>query len=244
MKTIIKNSPLPYYHQLKEIILEMIDNEELQPLDPIPPERELCETYGVSRMTVRTAVMSLVNEGILYREQGKGTFVSKPKPKHQLSELKGLTEEMEKLGHKVETRILKFEVIKKTKNLAKVLKMDDKEKFVIEMERLRMVDKVPYAIETVWLNQAKCFGLTKKKIEGHSLYKTLREQYKLIPYYARQTVEPIILSDYESSLLELPEGSLALLFSRTTYSTDEEIIEYTKGIYRIDQHKFEIILKA
>ncbi len=57
----------------------MIENEELKPGDAVPTERELCEIQGVSRMTVNKAIMSLVNEGLLYREQGKGTFVAKPK---------------------------------------------------------------------------------------------------------------------------------------------------------------------
>ncbi len=59
----------------------MIENEELKPGDAVPTERELCEIQGVSRMTVNKAIMSLVNEGLLYREQGKGTFVAKPKRK-------------------------------------------------------------------------------------------------------------------------------------------------------------------
>src|SRR5690625_6405333 len=74
----------------------MIDNEELQPNDPIPTERELCKIHDISRMTVRMAIMSLVNEGVLYREQGKGTFVARKKQKHQLSHLRGFTEDMEK----------------------------------------------------------------------------------------------------------------------------------------------------
>src|SRR5690625_2398768 len=108
VKKVIKSSPIPIYCQLKEIIQEMIDNEELQPNDPIPTERELCKIHNISRMTVRTAIMSLVNEGVLYREQGKGTFVAGKKPKHQLSRLRGFTEDMEEMGHTVETKILSF----------------------------------------------------------------------------------------------------------------------------------------
>jgi GntR family transcriptional regulator len=224
----------------------MIENEEFSVNDPIPTERELCAIHGISRMTAREAIMSLVNEGVLYREQGKGTFVSSPKPKtkHQLSDLKGLTEDMELLGHKVETKVLFFQVIEAPKNLAKLLNLLDDQRYVVKLKRLRIVDQVPYAIETVWLNQSKCQGLTRECVEGHSLYKILRERYSLFPHYARQTVEPVRLNEYESKQLGLEPDSLALLFNRTTYSTSDDIIEYTKGLYRIDKHKFEIILKA
>src|SRR5690606_36647664 len=108
-RRVSKNSPIPLYYQLKEILQEMIDNEELKPGDALPSERELCEILGISRMTVRKAVMDLVNEGIVYREQGKGTFVAKPKSKHLLNKLQGFTEEMEEKGLKVKTQILSFE---------------------------------------------------------------------------------------------------------------------------------------
>lgn len=244
MRKIVKSSPVPLYYQLKEIIQEMIDNEELKPGDPIPPERELCAIHEISRMTVREAVMALVNEGALYREQGKGTFVSKPKSKHQLSELKGLTEDMERLGHKVETKILGFDVAEATKSIGKTLNLSDMNSHVISIQRLRIVDQEPYAVETVWLDQSKCPDLTKETLEGNSLYGILRDRYSIIPNYARQTVEPIMLSEYESELLGVEPDSMALLFRRTTYSADDEIIEYTKAIYRTDRHKFEIFLKA
>ncbi len=244
MRKVEKKTPIPLYYQLKEIIQEMIDNEELKPDEPIPTERELCEIHEISRMTVREAIMSLVNQGALYREQGKGTFVARPKMKHQLSELKGLTEDMERLGHKVETKVLSFNIQEASKNLARSLNLSSEQDTVIKLDRLRIVDGVPYAIETVWLNQAKFLHLTKDCIEGNSLYKILRERYSVHPHYARQTVEPIQLNEYESNLLGLELDSLALLFRRTTYSANDEIIEYTKGIYRIDKHKFEIFLKA
>lgn len=244
MRKIVKENYVPLYVQLKEIIQEMIDNEELKPHDPIPPERELCEIHGISRMTVREAIMALVNEGVLYREQGKGTYVAQPKLKHQLSELKGLTEDMQQLGHEVETKLLSFDILDATKKFIKQLQLPSQQTQVIQLKRLRIVDQVPYAIETAWLNQSKFADLTQQCIEGESLYKIFRERYKVIPHYARQTVEPIQLSLKESKLLGVEPDSLALLFKRTTYSTEDEIIEYTKAIYRIDKHKFEIFLKA
>ncbi|MBH8607919.1 GntR family transcriptional regulator [Thermoactinomyces sp. CICC 10521] len=243
MKKVSKKSPVPLYYQLKEILQEMIENEELKPGDAVPPERELCEVHGISRMTARKAVMALVNEGVLFREQGKGTFVAEPKPKHLLTRLRSFTEEMEEQGFSVRSEILSFSIVEATLQLKKNLKMLPDQSKVVEIKRLRYVDELPYALETVWLNHDKVPGLTQEKLEGESLYTVLKNQYQYHPAYARQTIEPISLNDYESKLLGVPNHSLAILFSRTTYLEKGEIMEFTKCIYRTDRYKYEIVLQ-
>lgn len=242
MRKVIKKSPIPIYYQLKEIIVEMIENEELEAHDLIPTERELCKIHDISRMTVRMAIMTLVNEGVLYREQGKGTFVATQKPKHQLSRLKGLTEDMQDMGHKVDTKVLSFKKVPSSKIVAKNLNLNAGDD-ALEIQRLRIVNDTPYAIETAWFNPAKVPNLKRADIEGRSLYEILREEYSIVPKYAKQTVDPIQLNEAEKEMFELEGDSLALLFHRSTYTENEEIFEYTKGIYRIDKHKFEIYLE-
>jgi GntR family transcriptional regulator len=243
MRIVSKVNPLPLYYQLKEILQEMIENEELKPGDMIPAERELCETQGVSRMTVNKAIMDLVNEGIVYREQGKGTFVSIPKEKQVISKLKGFTEEMEDKGLKSQTKILSFKIKPATKQIKKVLAMDDTSMELIEVKRLRLSSGEPLAIETVWLPLHIFNDMTKDMIEGKSLYSIFREQYSINPIKARQTIEPIILSEFECNLLNQKPNSIALMFKRTTYTQDGTPIEYTNAIYRSDRYKYEIILE-
>ena len=90
----LKPGPLPRYYQLTEIIRERVRSGEWPPGTPIPSERELCEQYGISRMTARQSLTELVTEGLLYREQGKGTYVGRPKIAQQLLRLTGFTEDM------------------------------------------------------------------------------------------------------------------------------------------------------
>lgn len=243
MKKVIKSSPIPIYCQLKEIIQEMIDNEELQPNDPIPTERELCKIHDISRMTVRMAIMSLVNEGVLYREQGKGTFVARKKQKHQLSHLRGFTEDMEKLGHIVDTEILSFDKVNCAKSIAKTIGLSNEQK-AIEIKRLRIVDGTPHALETVWLHPNEYPDLKRERLENVSLYDVFQKDYGLKPKYAKQTVEPIHLNTFEKDLFGIEGDSLGLLFNRTTFSDNDVVIEYSKAVYRIDKHKFEIYLEA
>lgn len=242
MKIISKDNPLPLHYQVKQILQEMIENEELKPGDVIPTERELCEVQGVSRMTVNKAIMSLVNEGILYREQGKGTFVAKPKEKQQLSQLKGFTEEMNEKGLRTNTRILSFEIKKTTKQNKSILNMPEEDDYVIEINRLRICENEPIALETVWIPRYLFPNMTRETIEGRSLYEVFKEKYHYNLKKAKQTIEPIMLNEYESELLHQDNNALALMFRRITSMENEVPIEYTKAIYRSDRYKYEITL--
>src|SRR5258708_39864193 len=106
MSAIYRNSPLPRYYQLKEIIRERIRSGEWKPGELIPSERELSEQYKISRMTARQAITELVNEGMFYREQGKGTFVSRHKITQQLIRLTGFTEDIKTRGQRPGTKVL------------------------------------------------------------------------------------------------------------------------------------------
>lgn len=244
MRKVSKHSPLPLYYQLKEILQEMIDNEELKPGDAAPPERELCEIHGISRMTARRAVMALVNKGVLYREQGKGTFVAEPKPEHQINLLRGFTEEMEAKGLKVRTEILSFQELQPTVSMRKKLKLTSEKTRIVELRRMRYVDEEPFALETAWLNLELAKGFHQQDLVGKSLYDVLRDRYGVKICYATQTIEPIQLDEFEGELFGLKPHSLALLFCRRTYTDQDKVIEYTKCIYRADRHKYEVLLNA
>lgn len=243
MRKISKDNPIPLHYQLKEILQEMIENEVLKPGESIPTERELCEIQGISRMTVNKAIMSLVNEGLIYREQGKGTFVSIAKVNREISQLKGFTEQMKENGVVSKTRILSFNIIDATKKCKLELKMPVDETKIIEIKRLRFSDEQPVAIEIAWLPYYLFNGMTSEMIEDKSLYEIFREKYGYYPDKAKQTIEPTMLNEYESKLLNQKNSALALIFRRTTYLQNKTPIEYTKAVYRSDNYKYQIILK-
>lgn len=241
LKKICKGSPLPLYYQIKQVLLDMIEDGELGPGELIPPEREICELQEVSRMTVNKAIMSLVNEGVLYREQGKGTFVAEPKEKQQL-QLKGFTEQMEEKGLKSSSKIISFSIKDATNQIKNALKLPEEDSQVIEINRLRIIEKEPYAIEKVFIPRYMFKDLTKESLEGKSLYEIFREKYNLNLKFAKQTIEPIMLNEFESKLLNQENNSLALMFKRTTYLKNDIPIEHTREVYRSDKYKYEIVL--
>ncbi|WP_378952674.1 GntR family transcriptional regulator [Pelosinus sp. sgz500959] len=242
MKKVDKDSQIPLYYQLKNILSELIDNEELKANELVPTERELCEYHGISRMTVSKAIASLVNEGLLYRERGKGTFVVKNKEKHPLQNLLGFTEDMKQRGISMTTQIISFQRRIPTKKMQQDLHLGTQQE-IFEIARLRNVDDEPYALEIAHIPTSLCEGLTAEMLENNSLYHILENKFNVQVDYGRQTLEPILVNDYESELLKVKQKTLALMFLRLTYSKQNIPIEVTRSIYRSDRYKFEIMLK-
>src|SRR5436309_12630764 len=151
MNTIYRNSPLPRYYQLKEIMRERVRAGEWQPGDLIPSERELGETYGISRMTARQAITDLVNEGLFYREQGKGTFVSQNKITQQLIRLTGFTEDIKASGQLPSTKVLSASMCPADETAAEWLhvKLGD---LLFCWHRLRFADAKSLAVEFYQVN--------------------------------------------------------------------------------------------
>jgi GntR family transcriptional regulator, N-acetylglucosamine utilization regulator len=237
---VLKENGLPLYYQIKDSILNMIENEQLMPGDLIPPEREICKIQGVSRMTVNKAIMELVNDGILYREQGRGTFVARPKQYKKLSQLIGFSEEMESKGHATSSKIIAFDIKKATNQIKELLELPDDKEYVITIKRLRLIDDEPIAIETVWLARHRFIDMSVETIFGLSLYKIFREKYGYMLSGAKETIEPKMLNEFEMELLNQPESQLALHFKKVAYIENTIPIEYTEAIYRSDKYKYEL----
>lgn len=116
-----KRSPIPAYYQLKAIILDKIREGEYRADEIIPSEREFSDSLNISRMTVRQALNQLVAEGVLYREKGKGTFVSKPK--FEQRNIMSFSDLVRKKGLNPSTKILNFEKIKPSVEICNALEI-------------------------------------------------------------------------------------------------------------------------
>lgn len=242
MEIVDKNSAIPLHTQLSSIIRKMIEDGELKEGDSIIPERELCSMQNVSRMTVNKAIVGLVSEELLYRVQGKGTFVSKNKKKYQFSNVKGFTDVMKEKGIKIRTDILSFEMEIPSELIKRKLQINNDETNVYKVVRLRYTDGDAFGIETVYLSEDTCKGFTKRMLDNNSLYKMLEENYNYKIQKAEQIMEPVMLSEEECRILDAQEGALALKLQRNSYNVDGQSIEYTISIFRSDKYQYELIL--
>lgn len=242
MEIVNKDLNIPLHTQLSNIITNMIEVGELKEGDAIIPERELCSIQNVSRMTVNKAIVGLVSEGLLYRVQGKGTFVAKNKKKYQFSNVKGFTDVMREKGVNIKTDILSFEKEIPNKLVKSKLSIEDEITQVYKVVRLRHIEDEPFGIEIVYLSEQLCKGFTKDMLDNKSLYHVLSEEYNYKIQKAEQMMEPLILTREYAKLLETEEGTLALKIHRNSYNEDKEPIEYTISIFRSDKYQYEIIL--
>lgn len=241
MKNINKESRIPLYYQLIDILIEMIDHGYLNENDQLPSERELCETYNVSRSTVRQAMQELEREGYVYREHGKGTFVSPKKLKQDLLEFYSFTDEMKKIGKKPSSQVLDFKTIECNDELARKMNLLSGEKVYV-FTRLRLADNEPMMLETSYVPCIRFPGLTKDQLEKDAMYNIFTEKYKTTFTCAEETFQPVLASEEEAAILKYNSGLPAMMIKRITYENDM-IIEYTKGIARGDKFKYHVLLK-
>lgn len=242
MDAISKKGPVPRYYQLKEILREKINSQEWKPGDLIPSERELGEQYGISRLTARQALTELVNEGLFYREQGKGTFVSKHKIAQQLLHLTGFTEDIQARGQTPGTRVISARMCPADETAAERLRIKPGLP-IFCLQRLRLADGEPLAVETSLITFIGCEKLLEEDLEHNSLYHLLETRYGIPLVEAEQELEAGLVGEEEAYLLKIPSGSPALFTRRVTYTDRNQPVEYARSVYRGSKYLFFTNLK-
>jgi GntR family transcriptional regulator len=240
MSTLNRKTPIPLYFQLIEMIRKDIETGILKPGDAIPSERELSEKFLISRPTVRQAIKELVYEGLLYREKGKGTFVSRPKFNYGfIQQFSTFYDDMAQKGYQVRTRVLGMEVRCDLPNIAKILAIADTDP-IISIERMRYVEGDPIVKVSNFIPYALCPDLLHQDLTDKSLYRTLFEKYHLRAYRAEITLEATIADTQDSQLLEISEGAPVILMKNITYTPENTIMDYFQSRFRGDKGKIKV----
>ncbi|MED1203299.1 GntR family transcriptional regulator [Heyndrickxia acidicola] len=231
-----KNSPIPIYFQIQEYVREKIKKQEWERGSVIPSERILTEAFEVSRMTIRQAIQGLVDEGILVRKRGSGTYVNDQKVEQPLQSMMSFTRLMESTGMKAAARVLSFTERKATETEANVLEIETGSR-VIHLERIRLGNEIPIAIETSVIPKSLAKGLTKAAAE-HSLYQFLQEKAGLQFGEARQSIEAVSADERTAELLDIAPGSPILLIERVASLKNGLPFEYVHSFYAGNRFKF------
>ena len=148
-KLLNENSPVPLYHQLSQILREKIESGEWREGDRIPTELELCKEYGLSRGTVAQALRELELEGLIYRKQGRGTFVIEKKITQDLSHFYSFAKDLQERGIKLSSKVLRMEMVIPPSSVEKALSLSKGEAFLIE--RIRFAEDIPVILERIYL---------------------------------------------------------------------------------------------
>jgi GntR family transcriptional regulator len=238
-ETIDPNDFLPRYYQLANILRESIAQGKFEAHQPIPSERQLETIYSVSRTTIRQAIDLLVRQGFLYREHGRGTFVSPQKLQKGISELTSFSEDMKQRGLTPGQKVLEIGYVEPPEHVRQHLELTNGQNRVLCIERLRLGDNIPMGLQTSYYNLPDDQTITLEDLEGYgSIYKILQEKFHLLPTEADEILEVALATPREASLLQIEPGSPLLVSERTTYSQYRRVIEFVKILYRGDRYRY------
>ncbi len=203
----------------------------------MPTERELCTTFGVSRATVRQALGQLEIEQRIFRRQGKGTFVARPKIEQSL-ELTSHTEGMRSRGIAPSSKLIDVRRIPAGIDVGLQLDLSPKAE-VLRIERLRLADGEPIALEVLFLNADRFDGIASALGDNASLYQLLSSNYGVELASAEETIEAVVAEGREAGLLKCQPGMPLLMLSRRTLDTKGQVTEFVRSLYRGDRYRFQ-----
>jgi GntR family transcriptional regulator len=238
--SIDKTTPIPLYFQFKNILLEMMKTNELQPGDMIPTEFELCDIFGISRTTIRQALTELVNEGKFYRVKGRGTFVSQNKISQDfIQKIESFYDEMDRKGYDVTSKVLYLKVETAPIEVSNALNIPHNAD-VISLKRLRYVNNEPLVVTHTYLPYSFCKHVLSHDMTKESLYNILSLNINTKINRVVRTMEAIIPTKEDCNLLKITKTTAIQLFNYTGYNKFEIPIEYTICKYRGDKNRFTI----
>lgn len=234
-----KSSPLPYHYQLREIIRSEITSNDWHVGDQLPSERELCETFNVSRTTVREALDWLVTDGFVRREKGLGTFIADPIVSERWSgSVIGFSDSITEQGYLIETRVLDLKTIEAPHHIREELFLESHEKLFL-LRRHRFIQHQPILVVNSYLPEHLFPGFADIDFSDRSLYQTLRSQYDIHVARAKRSIEAIAAPPDLARLLEVETGFPIMYLENTAFDSDGTPIEFYKAWRRGDRSRFQ-----
>jgi GntR family transcriptional regulator len=234
-----KTSAVPYYHQIKEAVKDLIAREHLKPGDRLPTEVNLSQELGVSRLVVHRALRELVTDGLIIRQRGKGTFVAPPRTRGYsvVGPLFSMSESLARDGFLPQNRIL-------TKEVIPALGMERGElglpegAAVLHLYSLRLVDGLPLAIEDMYLPAERFPALVDLDWNNRSVYATLESMYGAHPQEATDVVAAGSASREEARLLGINKGAPVMRLQRTSVDRQGTQVEFSRVVFHAERYHF------
>ena len=226
----------PLYVQLMEELETSISNGVYKPGDKIMTEAEMAREYGVSLITVRKAVGSLMEKGLVVRKQGKGTFVTKPKYSRNMKKLQSFTEMCEQMGVKPGARVLENRLIAADKKVADRLGIEPGSN-VVYISRLRLADGEPVQVEKSYFPLKYAFLLEEDLNDG-SMFECLKEKAGAKVASSEKMIELCRATAEEAALMDVKKGDYLLFVKSTAY--DENGEPMYAGIQLINGDRFSL----
>ncbi|MFH2076000.1 MAG: GntR family transcriptional regulator [Pseudomonadota bacterium] len=235
----VDNGYITKHRQIIQALTAEIEENQLKPYDRLPSEKELCEQWQTSRSTVRKAMDQLTDRGKIFRVPGKGSFVSFPKISHQTSHILSFSEKMKAQNLAVETKLILKEIIDPGEEVAAILQLT-KSARALKIQRLRIVNGEPLALQTAFMPANICGNLMKEDLETTSLNRLFEEQCNIRLYRSDIWIEAPIISKKEKLLLGNPRVPIFLAVVGVTFDEHDNPVRFSRGILRGDRIRLKI----
>lgn len=230
-----KDAPTPIYLQIAESIGSLLASGALPAGYILPPERVLCEQFSISRMTLRQAMSLLDREGLIDSRRGIGTVVRHNRLRKQQQELRSFSEEIRERGGRPESRLISLGLATPAAAVREFFGLREDQK-VYEIQRVRLNDGEPLALELARIPERLCPGLERFDLARSSLYEILEQSYGLRPETCNEEISAEIPSSQQRKLLSLPARTAVLVINRKTYMDDGRPLELTRSVFRGDRY--------
>jgi DNA-binding GntR family transcriptional regulator len=225
----------PLYEQIAAAVRAQIDAGEIAPHSPAPSERVLGDRFGVSRMTARAAVQALEEEGYVYRNGRRGTFVAEPRLELPIG---SFTVDVTRAGRTPRAKLLEAKTCQASGQLQAALRLEAGEE-VHQIRRLRFAGSEPIAIENTSIPQRLCPDLLEQDLE-HSLWLLLEQRYGITVARAEAVIQAITPTPDQAALLAVHDGTPAIVLDRTVVDSTGRLIEFARDLYRADRASFRV----
>lgn len=234
----------PLWLMVKSWLTATILDHGLEPNTRLPSEGDLCRQFNVSRTVVREAMSQLVNEGLIYRLQGKGAFVrSRREVQDFVSTAVGFTGELADKNRAVSRQILRQTIGPAGPRVRSYLKIAEGDP-VVSLDRVMLVDDVPRAIVRWKMPASVVPGLEGLNLQNRSLYETLARQYGIILRHAERWIEAVSLTPDEASHLMVDPGRAALRVESIAGAERDQPIEYFVAVYLTDRSRLHVTVNS
>lgn len=234
-------SPTSLYEQVKLLVKQDVIDGVYEDGERIPSELELCDMYGVSRVTVRRALSELSDEGFLVIRHGRGTFAQRPRMDMKILGMAGFGELAEKYHHPLEKRILQKEMVAAPKKVSDALEIDEGTE-VLKLKRLIIEQDKPLSVDTAYFSPEVFPGISEFITDGVSTFDIMTDDYSIDVKSAYKEFEVVVATPKIADSLLCSIGDPLFLVTKTIYAANKQPIHFSFYYILTSKVKYSLVV--
>jgi GntR family transcriptional regulator len=242
-RSVSKSSLIPMRYQIEQAMRERIESGNWKPGQQLPSEMELCTRYKVSRTTMRQAISHLVDEGLIIRERGRGSFIRDSMITAGARGLTSFSDEMAALGKRAGAQVLSIQLEPASAEIANRLRIKQEEPVVV-IKRVRYANESPIGIQIASLPAVRFPGLEITDLTNQSLYAYLQQRYGVVVAEAEEIFTITSIAGADAQLLMIADGTCGFHVERLTFDDHQEPFEFVTSLMRSDRYRIQLFLRA